>query len=437
VRPPSPQQRFEWLSEAARLVQSERAQFEATIIAETGFTTKDAATEVSRAVGTLQLCAEEAKRIGGEVVPVAAQSGSENRIAFTMRFPVGVVCAISPFNSPLNTVCHKVGPALAAGNAVVLKPATATPLTAALLCDALVQAGIPAGGLNMVVGSGATVGERLLRDRRIRCYTFTGSTEVGARIKSLSHVARIHLELGANSPTIILEDADLNLATSLITRAGFRKAGQVCTSVQRILVQQSVADRFADLLISAVSALHTGDPRRPDTDVGPMISVDAAERAEAAIHEAVVAGATLRTGGQRQGSLLWPTILDHVTPTMRVAQDEAFAPLVCLIRVKSPEEAVALANATPYGLQAGVFTRDIDLALSMAQSLEFGGVMINDTSSYHADLMPYGGVKDSGFGLEGPHYAIQEMTAPRIVVVNVGARLHRRTDDGASRGRTR
>jgi acyl-CoA reductase-like NAD-dependent aldehyde dehydrogenase len=354
-----------------------------------------------------------------------------------MRFPVGVVCAISPFNSPLNTVCHKVGPALAAGNAVVLKPATATPLTAALLCEVLVQAGIPAGGLNMVVGSGATVGDRLLRDRRIGCYTFTGSTEVGARVKSLSHVARIHLELGANSPTIILEDADLDLATSLITRAGFRKAGQVCTSVQRILVQQSVADRFADLLISAVSALHTGDPRRPDTDVGPMISVDAAERAEAAIHEAVVAGATLRTGGQRQGSLLWPTILDHVTPTMRVAQDEAFAPLVCLIRVKSPEEAVALANATPYGLQAGVFTRDIDLALSMAQSLEFGGVMINDTSSYHADLMPYGGVKDSGFGLEGPHYAIQEMTAPRIVVVNVGARLHRRTDDGASRGRTR
>ncbi len=417
--PPPPGERAQWLERAAALLEERRAELMETVVAETGFTVTDAATEVTRAAGTLRISAEEARRIGGEVVPVSAHPGSHDRIAFTQRSPVGVVCAVSPFNSPLNTVCHKIGPALAAGNAVVLKPSVLTPLSATLLLTVLLEAGVRPQALGLVVGSGEQVGEQLLRDRRIDMYTFTGSTAAGQRVKSASGLARVHLELGANSPTLVLADADLDLVADLVTQAGYRKAGQVCTSVQRLIVDERVADRLCELLAPRVRALAAGDPHLPSTRVGPLIHDEAAERVAGWIAEARAQGAGILAGGHREGGLVAPTLLDGVTEEMRVAREEVFGPVVGLMRVDSLAAAIRVANATAYGLQAGIFTRDVDAAFYAARRLEFGGVMVNDTSSYHADLMPYGGIKASGFGLEGPRYAVQEMTVPRILVFNL------------------
>lgn len=417
--PPAPTERARWLERAAQIVHDRQEPLRDAVVAETGFTVTDAATEVARAVGTLRASAAEALRIGGEVVPVAAHPRSADRVAFTQRFPVGVVCAVSPFNSPLNTVCHKIGPALAAGNAVVLKPSMLTALCATRLMTCLLDAGVPPGALGLVVGSGESVGEQLLGDRRIGFYTFTGSTAAGQRVKAASGLARVHLELGANSPTIVLEDADLDLVVDLVARAGFRKAGQVCTSVQRLVVHTRVADRLSELLARRVRLLRVGDPHLPETEVGPMIREQAAGRVADWVAQARTQGARILAGGDRQGALMQPTLLDAVTEGMRIAVDEAFGPVVGIMRVGSLEEAIAVANATVYGLQAGIFTRDVDAAFFAARKLQFGGVMVNDTSSYHADVMPYGGVKDSGFGLEGPRYAIEEMSVPRIVVFNL------------------
>jgi acyl-CoA reductase-like NAD-dependent aldehyde dehydrogenase len=390
-----------------------------TYVAETGFTRADAAAELKRARETLRLAAGEALRLTGETVPVEASPGSEGRLAFTLRVPVGVVCAIAPFNAPLNTVAHKVAPALAAGNAVVLKPAAATPLCSVALCEALLDAGLPEGWLSLVVGSGATVGARLVADRRIRYFTFTGSTAVGLAIKQGSGIAKTHLELGSNSAVIVCADADVDAAAGLIVRAGYRKAGQVCTSVQRVLVDAAVAGDLAAALAERAGALVAGDPRAEDTDVGPLIAPGEAERAAGWVADAAAAGAEVLTGGARDRALLEPVVLDDVPLDARVMREEIFAPVVALRAVSGVEEALAIANDTEYGLQAGVFTRDVDTAFHLARRLRVGGVMVNDTSSYHADAMPYGGVKESGYGLEGPRYAVQDMTDPRIVVLNL------------------
>ena len=411
--------RADMLRQAAALLDERSDQVMRIYIAETGFTRKDAAAELARARDTLLLSAVEATRLTGETVPVEATLGSENRFAFTMRVPVGVVCAIAPFNAPLNTVVHKVAPALAAGNAVVLKPATATPLCSVLLCQALLDAGWPAGYVNMLVGPGDEVGDRLLADDRIRYYTFTGSTRVGLRVKQRSGIAKTHLELGSSSATIVCADADLELASRLIVRGGFRKAGQVCTSVQRVLVEAAAADAFSQRLVSAIGTLRVGDPNDPATDVGPMISVQEAERAVAWVDQAIANGARLLAGGHRSGSLMEPTLLIDVPLNASLMCDEAFAPIVVLHRFTSLDAAVEIANGTEYGLQAGVFTRNLDIAFDLARRLDVGGVMINDTSSYHADAMPYGGVKASGYGSEGPAYAVMDMTDPRIVVLNL------------------
>ena len=407
------------LRRTAELVAQRSDLFERVYIAETGFTKKDAAVELARAKDTILLSAEEATRLTGEMVPVEATPGSEGRIAFTLRVPVGVVCAIAPFNAPLNTVAHKVAPALAAGNAVVLKPATATPLCSALLCQALLDAGWPAGYVSMVVGPGADVGEALLSDARIRYYTFTGSTRVGLLVKQRTGVAKTHLELGSSAATIVCEDADLDLAAHLILRGGFRKAGQVCTSVQRLLVAAPVSEALAERLVAGVRQLRVGDPRDPATDVGPMISVAEADRAVAWVREATAAGARLLVGGESHGSLVQPTVVLDAPLSSSLMCDEAFAPIVALHRFETLDEAVDMANGTQYGLQAGVFTRDLDVAFDLARRLEVGGVMINDSSSYHADAMPYGGVKASGYGSEGPAYAVMDMTDSRIVVLNL------------------
>jgi len=421
ARPLPPAQRQQILGEAARLLAARASEVIANYIAETGFTRADAAAELARATNTLRLSAEEAVRIAGEEVPVAATPGSENRLAFTIRVPCGVVVAIAPFNAPLNTVAHKIGPALAAGNAVVLKPAAHTPLSSMALAAILIEAGLPPGYLNLVHGPGGTVGNALTGDPRVRFITFTGSTAVGRAIKQHSGIVKTHLELGANSATIVAADADLALVARLVQTAGYRKAGQVCTSVQRVLADARVIEDLSNHLSERAVALRPGDPRDPGTGVGPLISVSEAERARAWIEEAVAGGARVLAGGVRDGALLAPALLRDPPPGSKLMTEEIFAPVVALIPVTGVDEAIGMVNAGPYGLQAGVFTRDLDVAFDAAKRLRVGGVMINDTSSYHADAMPYGGVKDSGYGLEGPRYAVQEMTDPRIIVLNLGA----------------
>ncbi|MEX2486865.1 MAG: aldehyde dehydrogenase family protein, partial [Nitriliruptoraceae bacterium] len=368
-----------------------------TYVAETGFTLADARTELARAGDTLRLCAGEARRLSGEEIPVSATPGSEHRLAFTMRVPVGIVCAIAPFNAPLNTVAHKVGPAIAAGNAVVLKPAQATPVSSMWLTYALHEAGLPPGFMNLVIGPGRSVGDQLLKDGRIRYYTFTGSTEVGLAIKQVSGVAKTHLELGSNSATIVCDDADLVMAADRIVPAAFRKAGQVCTSVQRVLVAESVRGDLEELLRERTEALVVGDPYREDARVGPLISVAEAERAQEWV--ASSGGRTL-TGGDRDRAVLQPALITQVPDDATVMCNEAFAPIVAMQAWSTFDDAIARANTTPYGLQAGIFTQDVDRAFAAAKRLQVGGVMINYTSSYHAELMPYGGVKASGYGLE-------------------------------------
>ena len=418
-RPLPPARRQAILAGAARLLDERRDEIRALYVAETGFTPADAATELTRAVATLRLSAEEAVRIAGQEIPVAATPGSEHRLAFTIRVPVGVVAAITPFNAPLNTTAHKVGPAIAAGNAVVLKPAEQTPLCSVALAQALLDAGLPPGFLQLVCGPGESTGAALVADRRVRFFTFTGSAAVGLAIKQNSGIAKTHLELGSNSASIVAADADLDLVADLAVRAGYRKAGQVCTSVQRLLVHEAVADELAARLAKRVAGLRAGDPRDPAVQVGPLIAPAEAERAERWIQQAAGRGAAVLVGGERDGPVLAPALLRDPPPDSRIMTEEIFAPAVALATVASLDEAIDLVNASEYGLQAGVFTQDLDAAFHAARRLRVGGVMINDTSSYHADAMPYGGVKNSGYGLEGPRYAVQDMTDPRIIVLNL------------------
>jgi succinate-semialdehyde dehydrogenase / glutarate-semialdehyde dehydrogenase len=410
-----PNTRYEILHRAADLVEDRRAAFATSIVGESGFTISDADMEISRTVQTLLACAEEAKRIAGEMVPIDGAPGQENRLAFTIRVPVGVVCAITPFNSPLNTVAHKVGPALAAGNTVVLKPASITPMTATLLSEALVDAGLPAGHLNLIQGGGPTVGGWLLAEPAINFYTFTGSSEVGLTIQRTIGLRRSQLELGSISSTIVCDDADLERATTKCVNASFRKAGQVCTSVQRLYVQRGAADDFVGRLVHAVTHAQVGDPRDRQTLVGPMISVREAERAEAWVAEAVSQGARLASGGGRSGAVFQPTIVLDATTRMRVMCEEIFAPVISIVPFDTLDAAIADVNATPYGLAAGIFTTSIDSAMRAARDLDVGTVHVNETSSSRVDVMPYGGVKESGFGREGPKYSIREMTEERLI----------------------
>lgn len=417
--PLQPDERRRILEDAATVLTGHEAEIVQGYVAETGFTPADARGELARAASIFRMSAQEALRLAGEEVPVAANPGSENRLAFTIRVPVGVVGAIAPFNAPLSTVAHKVAPALAAGNAVVLKPAEVTPLSAMAIAEALLRAGLPPGLLQLVCGTGETAGDALVRDDRVRYFTFTGSTAVGLAVKQRSGLARTHLELGSNSASIVAADADLDLVARTVARAGFRKAGQVCTSVQRLLVDRRVVPDLTERLAAAAGKLTAGDPHADGTDVGPLISGTEVERAHGWIREAVDQGATLVQGGDRDGPVLAPTVLGDLPAASRIMTDEIFAPMVALVPVSGFDEAVRVVNDGAYGLQAGVFTQDVDTAFAAARRLQVGGVMVNDTSSYHADNMPYGGVKDSGHGVEGPRYAAHDMTDPRIIVLNL------------------
>ncbi|MFT4117671.1 aldehyde dehydrogenase family protein [Bradyrhizobium sp.] len=414
---PAPYERARALYEASRLIHAHKEQFVDLMVAEAGFTIADAGGEVDRAKVTLELSAEVAKNIVGSVVPFGASPGAERRIGFTVRDPVGVVCAITPFNSPLNTVLHKIGPSFAAGNATVLKPSSETPLTAGLLGKLLLQAGMPKDFLSVIQGPG-TVGEWLLAEQDIGFYTFTGSTRVGRYIQDHAGLRRTQMELGSIASTILCADGDLSNAIPKTANAGLRKAGQVCTSVQRLYVQDSIYDETLERLVKEARALKSGDPRDPATRVGPLISERAAQRGEQWIKDAVDAGARLVCGGKRDGRVLEPTILADVPEACSAWCQEAFAPLLVLRRFSRFEEALESANDTPYGLSVGVFTRDITTALTAVRKFRFGTVQINETSSARADVMPFGGVKESGFGKEGPAYAALEMTVERLIVLN-------------------
>jgi acyl-CoA reductase-like NAD-dependent aldehyde dehydrogenase len=412
----TPSDRHRILGRAAVLVNERRESLMALLSAETGFPRADAENEVRRTVQTLELSAEEARRVVGEMVPLEATPGLKDRMGFTILVPLGVVCAITPFNSPLNVVAHKVAPALAAGNAVVVKPSEHTPLSAVALCRILVDAGLPAGMVSLLHG-GAEIGRALVADPGVDFYAFTGSTRVGKEIQAGAGLRRTQLELGSIASTIVCADADLRLAASKCVQAAFRKAGQVCTSVQRLYVHRGVAAQFTDLLVDAARKVPYGDPSRPGTVVGPMITLAHAQRAQAWVRQAVEQGAEVLCGGTLEGAVMAPTVLRNVRPDMKVMCEEIFAPVLCLTEFADLQQAYDSANATPFGLAVGVFTRDVSTALHAGRRLRFGGIHINETSSSRVDVMPFGGVKDSGFGREGPRYAVREMMEERLVTV--------------------
>ncbi|QDP39622.1 aldehyde dehydrogenase family protein [Radiobacillus deserti] len=413
-------ERYEIIKRVSELLLEKQDKLAIGIVKEAGKPLKQAKGEVVRSAQTFEWAAEEAKRITGEGVPVEAAPGSENRMAFTIKVPVGVVGAISPFNFPLNLVSHKVAPAIAAGNTVVLKPASATPTTAIQLADIFEQAGLPAGFFNVVVGSGSTVGNQMMKDKRIKLYTFTGSAEVGLKLKQNTGLNKLILELGNNSPVIVDKEADVAKAAQLTAEKSFAFAGQVCISVQRIYVHEDVKDEFQAKFMEAIQTLKVGDPNDPDTDVGPMIAEKEAIRAEKWISEAKENGAKLLHGGTRKGPLLEPTVLVDVHKSMKVVCEEVFAPVVSIIPYHDLDACIDEVNESPYGLQGGIFTNNINTAFHAAKKVEVGGFMINDASQYRVDLMPYGGVKDSGSGKEGPKYSIDEMTEERLVVFEFG-----------------
>jgi acyl-CoA reductase-like NAD-dependent aldehyde dehydrogenase len=417
-RPLSPFARYEILARTSDLIADRRDEFAALIVAEAGKPLRDARGEVSRAIHTIRLCAEEAKRIGGEVIPFDATPGSEHRIGFTLPVPVGPVCAITPFNAPLNQMNHKVPTALAAGCSVVLKPAEVTPLSAIKLVETLVEAGLPASWVNLVLGD-AAVGQQLLEDERLAAYSFTGSVAVGLHIRRTVGLRKTVLELGNNSPNIVHRDADLDRAAAAITTSAFAYAGQLCISAQRVLVHRDVHDALVERLAERAGALRVGDPSLETTDVGPMINDTATARAEELIRATVEAGARVVTGGTRDGRMLTPTVLDGVTPEMTLACYEAFAPVLAVMTYDSLDEAVELANGTDYGLQAAAFTESLDVAMYLARRIETGGVMINEGSNFRIDQMPFGGVKNSGLGREGVRYAVEEFTDQRLVAMTL------------------
>jgi len=411
--------RAEILARAAALIRERREEFARTIAAEAGKALKFARVEVDRAITTFTIASEEARRLHGETVPLDAVPAGEGYFGFWVRRPVGVVAAISPFNFPLNLVAHKVAPALAAGNAVVLKPATWTPLTAVKLCQVLAEAGVPAGAINLVVGPGGTVGEWLVTHPLVAKVTFTGSPAVGERIVSIAGIKKVTLELGNTSPVIVAPDADLEFVARRCAVGAYYNSGQVCISVQRIYSQRQIYEPFAERFVEASEAMVVGDPLDERVDVGPMIDIREAERIEGWVQEAMAGGARLLTGGRRDGAVYWPTVLTDVRPEMKVVAQEAFAPVASVIAIDDFEEALRQADATEYGLQAAVFTRDISRVFQAVRRLNFGGVIINDTPVFRADHMPYGGNRRSGIGREGVRYAMEEMTNIQMVVLRL------------------
>jgi acyl-CoA reductase-like NAD-dependent aldehyde dehydrogenase len=392
-----------------------------TISAEAGKPLKQARIEAARAMSTYTFAAVEARKLAGEMVPMDASRAGEGKLAFTLREPVGIVGAISPFNFPLNLVAHKIASALAAGCPVVLKPASQTPLSALLLAELETEAGLPPGWLNVLVGPASEIGDVLVEEDRVKAITFTGSSEVGWRLRERAARKRVLLELGNSTPVIVQGDAELDAAVEKLAVNSFSFAGQSCISTQRIYVQKGIYDDFVERFVPRVEQLVVGDPADEETDVGPVVDDDARDRILSWIDEAQEAGAKVLTGGTPlEGRLIRPTVLANVDLGMKVCREEVFGPVVTVAPYDALDDAIQLANGTRYGLQAGVFTAGLHDALRAAQQLRFGGVTINEAPTFRADQMPYGGVKDSGNTREGPAYAVRELTEERVVVVDLG-----------------
>jgi acyl-CoA reductase-like NAD-dependent aldehyde dehydrogenase len=387
-----------------------------TICEEAGKPMKAARVEAARAMSTYTFAAVEARKLAGEMVPMDASQAGEGKLAFTLRVPIGIVGAISPFNFPLNLVAHKLAPALAAGCAVVLKPASQTPLSALLLAEMEEEAGLPPGWLSVVAGSASEIGDVLVEDERVKAITFTGSGNVGWGLRERAARKRVSLELGNATPVIVCDDALAGAAGKLAANS-FSFAGQSCISVQRIYVLSEAWDAFVAEFVPLVEALHVGDPADEETDVGPLIDEGARERVLEWIREAD--GEILTGGNTTEDGLIRPTVIANPSPEAKVSCEEVFGPVVTLTRTDSLEQAIELANSTRYGLQAGIFTRDIGSALRAARELEFGGVTINEAPTFRADQMPYGGVKASGNTREGPAYSVRELTEERLVVIEL------------------
>jgi len=390
-----------------------------TISDEAGKPMKAARVEARRAMSTYTFAAVEARKLAGEMVPMDASQAGEGKLAFTLRRPIGVVGAISPFNFPLNLVAHKLAPALAAGCAVVLKPASQTPLSALLLAELETEAGLPPGWVNVVVGPASEIGDILIEDERIKAITFTGSGAIGWQLAERAPKKRVKLELGNATPVIVTADADVDAAADAMAANAFSFAGQSCISVQRIYVEAPAYDRFVERFLPKVEALKLGDPADEETDVGPVIDDDARARILDWIEEARTNGARVLAGGETDGELIRPTVLTDAGPELKISCEEVFGPVCTVNSVDSLDEAIELANGTRYGLQAGIFTTKLETAMRAAQELDFGGVTVNEAPTFRADQMPYGGVKDSGNTREGPAYAIRELTEERLVVIDL------------------
>ena len=409
------------LSVAERIAE-EREDIARGIVLEAGKPLLDAGREVSRAIDTFRIASEEAKRIGGSVLPLdwpsTADSSNTQRTAIGRRFPIGPIVGITPFNFPLNLVAHKVAPAVASGNPILIKPAPQTPLTALRLGQILVEAGWPAGAISVLPCSNA-VAAKLVADERPRLLSFTGSAAVGWQLKTQAGKKRVTLELGGNAAVLVHEDADLDLAALRIVAGGFSYAGQSCISVQRVFIHKTRWQTLAQKITAAVETLVTGDPMDEETQVGPMISEAAAQRAETWINEALAEGAHLLTGGSREGAVLQPSVIAKPPATSMIYREEAFAPLITITPCETFEDGIAMVNASRYGLQAAVFTRDFGRIMQAWRELEVGAVLVNESTSWRADQMPYGGVKDSGVGREGVRYAIEEMTEERLLIADM------------------
>ena len=411
-------ERYEMLRKATQLMQESSEELGRMISMEEGKVLAEGLFEASRSVTTMEIAAEEAKRLSGEVLPIDGAPGTRGKLAFTMRVPCGVVAAITPFNFPLNLVCHKVGPALAAGNSVLLKPASDTPLVALKMVEILLEAGVPPLAISCVTGSGGSVGQAICADPRIRKISFTGSAEVGEQICRSAGIKRVTMELGSNSPLIVMGDADLTKVVDATVATGYANAGQVCISTQRVLAMSDVYDDLVAALQPRVEALQAGNQLSETTQVGPMVREGDAVRVSSWIDEAVAEGARLLCGGERDAAVVQPALLADVAPSMRISCDEVFGPAVCVSKAHSIEEAIALANDSRYGLSAGVFTQDIDAAVRFAREVDSGNIQINWGPQWRVDFMPYGGLKQSGMGKEGPRYAIQEMTEMKTIVIH-------------------
>ncbi|MFN3471496.1 MAG: aldehyde dehydrogenase family protein [Aquificaceae bacterium] len=414
--------RYQILMRASQILSARAEEFAKTLVLEVGKTIREARTEVQRAIQTLVFSAEEAKRVGGEVIPIDAHPNGKGKVGFYVREPVGIVSAITPFNFPLNLSMHKVAPALACGNAVILKPSERTPLTPLMLGEVLLEAGLPPKALSILPGYG-DVGRAMTTHPKVRVVSFTGSRKVGEIITRQAGIKKVVLELGSNSAIVLHRDGDLKKAVQKTVLGGYAIAGQVCISVQRVFVHEDLFEEYLRELEGAVSKLKVGDPMQEDTDVGPMISISEVQRIQEWIDEALQEGAKLVAGGiscgDKVSSVLAPTIVSLVPSRVKLFREEAFAPVVVVNPYRDVEEAIRMVNDSEYGLQVGVFTRDINVAWEFIRKVKAGGVLVNEGPNFRADHMPYGGVKQSGIGREGPHFAVEDYTEIKMVIFDL------------------